>query len=270
VPRIQVAGAELHYTESGTGGIVVLVHGGLADYRLWGRLSDVLSRRFRVVSYSRRGAFPNEAPKRNSSGIPVHSADLASLISQLSDAPVHLVGESYGGYVAAHCALHSPDMARSLAIDEPPILSLLLDNEDDRADLACFEAGVLKPALEHYARGRPDDAARVLLGYLEGSPDIYDSLPQETKEVIAANSEAMSNELRGGFDGIKKEELADMKTPTLLMKSEYGPELLKRVVDRVYALIPNRTLAMIEGTSHGTIVNSPAYCTRVLEFLTRS
>jgi pimeloyl-ACP methyl ester carboxylesterase len=269
MPKIKLADTELHYAERGVGETVVLVHGGLADYRLWGRLSEALSPRFRVISYSRRGAFPNEAPRRNSTSIPLHSADLASLISQLSGLPVHLVGESYGAYVATHCALHNPRKVRSLAIDEPPILPLLSEVESDKAVLAYFETEVLKPVLELYAQGDSEEAARVLLGFLEGSPDAYDSLPEEAKQAMAANSEAMSQEVRGGFDSIKGRDLAELGTPTLLMKSEHGPELLKRVVDRLYRLIPNRTLIEIEGTTHGTIIDSPVYCARVLEFLSR-
>jgi pimeloyl-ACP methyl ester carboxylesterase len=269
MPKIQLADTQLHYVERGVGETVVLVHGGLGDYRLWGRLSDILSQRFRVISYSRRGAFPNEAPRKNSSSVPVNSADLASLISQLSELPVHLVGESYGAYVATYCALHNPEKVRSLTIDEPPILPLLLENERDRAVLAYFESDVLKPVTDHYAKGRSEDAARVLLAFLEGSPDAYDSLPQEVKESIAANSKAMSEELRGGFDAIKGGDLVKLKAPTLLMKSENGPELLKRVVDHLYALIPSRSLIEIEGTSHDTIIDSLVYCTRVLEFLSQ-
>jgi pimeloyl-ACP methyl ester carboxylesterase len=265
---VRLADTELHYVESGTGGTVVLVHGGLADYRLWGQLSAALSQSFRVISYSRRGAFPNEAPRSGSTGVPLHSADLASLISQLADGPVHLVGESYGAYVAAHCALHNPGKVRSLAIDEPPILPLL-EGDKDEADLAYFRDGILKPVIDHYDRGEPESAARLLLGFLEGSPDFYDSLPLEIKDAIAANSKAMSGELKGGFDAIQRGELVDLRTHTLLMKSEYGPELLKRVVDRLYALLPNRSLTLIGGSSHGTIIDSPVYCNRILEFLNK-
>ncbi|QQG48445.1 MAG: alpha/beta hydrolase [archaeon] len=269
MPKIQLADATLHYVESGAGQTVVLVHGGLADYRLWGVLSGALSPKFKVISYSRRGAFPNEAPQKDASGIPMHSADLAALISQLSEGPVHLVGESYGAYVAAHCALHNPDKVRSLAIDEPPILPLLMENDSDRAELEHFENDVLKPVLGCYKEGKPEDAARALLGFLEGSRDVYDSLPGEIKEAIMVNSGAMFEDLKGGFDGIKREEVAGLNAPTLLMKSELGPPLLKRVVDHLHLLVPKSAVTEIAGTSHGTIVDSPAYCACVLGFLSQ-
>lgn len=259
---------ELQYVDQGNGDTVVLVHGGFADYRLWGNLAGVLSRKFRVITYSRRGAYPN-GPPTGKGGVSQHSADLASVVSQLSEAPAHIVGESYGALVATHFAIHNPDKILTLAIDEPPILSLLSDNSNDREELRRFDDEALKPTLAHFAHGRTEEAARVLIGFLEGSPEVYGSLPHEAKDAIAANSGAMFAELKAGFDGITRHELSRMKTPTLLMKSERGPKLLRRVVDILSETIPQWTLKEIMGTSHGTIVDSPEYSVSVLEFLVR-
>ncbi len=266
---VRLTDTDLHYSECGAGDPVVLVHGGLADYRLWGRLSGVLSKNFRVIAYSRRGAFPN-APSKRGSSVALHSADLSSLISQLSDGPTHLVGESYGAYVALHCALHHPEVVRSLAIDEPPALPLLSEAEEDRTDLASFESKMLKPVLGHFGSGSPEEAARLLVDFLEGTDGIYDSLPPEVKKAIGDNSQATFDDLKGGLDGIRPDELGLLKTPTLLMKSELGPTVLKRVVDRLHERIPNGVLRVIRGTSHGTIVDSAEYSAAVLEFVSRN
>src|SRR6185436_15433353 len=60
IKRIVVNGTELAYVETGRGAPVILVHGGLQDYRLWRRHLDVLGQRYRVIAYSRRNHFPNE------------------------------------------------------------------------------------------------------------------------------------------------------------------------------------------------------------------
>ena len=252
--------------EVGTGPPVVLVHGGLADYRLWGNLSSKLSQGYRVVSYSRRGAYPN-APSKEGSSIPLHSADLSSFISEISDRPVHLVGESLGAYVAIHCALHHPEKIRSLAIDEPPILPLMSEGEEDERERERFQNEALNPSLNLYSAGRQEDAVRVVIDYLEGSSGIYDSLPEEAKEAIMTNSRATLEDLKKGLEGIEPSEPRLLKTPTLLLKSELGPRLLKRVVDRLHDLIPASQLLEIGGSSHGTIVDSPEYSAAILEFL---
>lgn len=266
LPSVRLDETELHYIEMGTGPSVVLVHGGFADYRLWGSLSSVLSRSFRVISYSRRGAYPN-APSKGGSTVALHSADLSSFISQLLGTRVHLVGESLGAYVALHCTLHYPEKVRSLTIDEPPILPLLSGSKDDKEDLEDFRSKALNPSLDLYSAGRPEDAARVIIDYLEGSAGMYDSLPQEAKKSIMVNSRATLEDLKKGLSGIEPGELELLKTPTLLLKSTLGPKLLKRVVDRVYDMIPDSQLREIGGSSHGTIVDSTEYSAAVLEFL---
>ena len=261
---------ELHYTEIGTGPPIVTVHGGLADYRLWGPLSETLSRNFRVVSYSRRGAYPNSKQTALRPNVAVHSGDLSSLISYVSNEPVHLIAESYGACVALHCAIHHPEKVRSLAIDEPPVLTLLRGNEEDKRDLNHFETNVLGPVLDYFARDRTEDAVRALIDGLEGSTGVYDSLPRSTKEVIAVNSQATYDDLKGGFGGIGVNDLKHLEVPSLLMKSELGIKPLKRVVERLHETIPGARLATIEGTSHGTIVESSAYIKVVSEFVSKN
>jgi pimeloyl-ACP methyl ester carboxylesterase len=266
--KVRFRGAELRYAEAGEGETVVFVHGGFADYRMWGPLFGVVSRGFRAVSYSRRGAYPSETSAAQTS-IPLHSADLAALISHLSKSPVHLVGESYGGCVAVHCAIHNPGMVATLTIDEPPMLPLLEGDEALAPELRRFERSVLGPYLEGCSAGRWEAAARVLVRYLEGSPRAYDSLSEAARRVVLENSGATYADIKGGFEGVTREELRRLRPPTLLVKSGHGPALLSRIVDLLGELIPNRTMKTIEGTTHGTVTGVPGYTSSVLEFISR-
>ena len=266
--RVQVGDAELHYIQRGTGDPVVLVHGTLGDLRVWASQSAVLSKQFQAISYSRRGYYPNK-PVTETMNIASHSGDLSSLVSQLSPAPVHLVGHSYGAYVATHFALHNPGRVKSLVVSEPPIAPLLRDSETDLA-LRRAEKEVTEPALDHYSANRPEDAARVLLGYLEGNPLAYDSLPEEVKAMIRTNSPAAYAEMKGRLEGITKDQLVQITPPTLLMKSEFGPEALRRIVDILYELIPNASLKDVKGASHSSMTRSPDYLPAVTEFLSQS
>jgi pimeloyl-ACP methyl ester carboxylesterase len=265
--KVQLSDTELHYTQNGVGDPVILVHGGFGDYRQWGHLQKVLSDRFRVISYSRRGAYPNNRSLGRKSGIPEHSADLSSLITLISKTPVHLVGESYGAFVAARCAIDHPEKVNTLSIDEPPMFPLLRNNEGDKAELLQFEKEVLKPATACFETGRFEDGVRVIIGFLEGSEDAFDSLPAEVRDILAANSKAFRDELEAGFDSISFQDVSRLKTPTLLLKSETGPRLLKRIVDILHKAIPNAIFKEIRGTSHGTIIDSHEYSSSVRKFI---
>src|SRR5690242_7812919 len=55
---IQVNSTKLAYVEQGTSDAVVLVHGGLVDFRSWMFQIEPFVQRYRVNSYSRRYHFP--------------------------------------------------------------------------------------------------------------------------------------------------------------------------------------------------------------------
>lgn len=56
--RVTIDGHEFAYVEQGQGDPVLLVHGGLQDYRYWQALQPELAHAYRVVAYSRRNRFP--------------------------------------------------------------------------------------------------------------------------------------------------------------------------------------------------------------------
>jgi len=61
--QIKINGAELNYTDHGSGEPVVFVHGVLEDYRTWEAQADRFSKNYRVITYSRRFNFPNKNSK---------------------------------------------------------------------------------------------------------------------------------------------------------------------------------------------------------------
>src|SRR6266513_5323138 len=69
IKNVRVNGIELHYLEKGSGMPVVLIHGGLGDYREWNPQIERISSHYRVIAYSRRYNYPN-----NNAEIPDHSA----------------------------------------------------------------------------------------------------------------------------------------------------------------------------------------------------
>ena len=99
---IDVDGVSLFWSERGSGAPVVFVHGIPTDYRAWDAQVGGISAEYRAITYSRRYAYPNaRAGDVRDSTVENNARDLAGLIQKLETRPVHLVGHSYGGFVAA-------------------------------------------------------------------------------------------------------------------------------------------------------------------------
>ncbi len=111
---VRVNGAELHYIDQGKGVAVLFVHGGLDDYRVWQPQMAAFSQRYRVVAYSRRYNYPNpRVTPRTDYSARVDADDLAALIRKLKLGPAHIVGVSYGAYVALFLAERHPELGPS-------------------------------------------------------------------------------------------------------------------------------------------------------------
>jgi non-heme chloroperoxidase len=126
--NIGINGRQLHYVEQGEGGQppVIFIHGGLDDYRCWQYQVDSFSKKYHSISYSRRFAYPNKwiGNLAQDNTIEDNAKDLVELIRKLDLAPAHLVGASYGAFIALYCVSKNPELAKTMVLNEHPILSI--------------------------------------------------------------------------------------------------------------------------------------------------
>ena len=120
--KVVVNGVELHYIEQGQGPPIVLVHGGLADYREWGPQMERFAQSHRVIAYSRRYNYPNQNREiRADHSALVDAEDLAAFLRALDLDQSDIVGYSYGAFGALVLALEHPELVHVLALAEPPV-----------------------------------------------------------------------------------------------------------------------------------------------------
>lgn len=153
IKSVRVDGVELHYLEIGSGMPVVLIHGGLGDYREWNPQIERISSHYRVIAYSRRYNYPNN----NAEVPPDHSAivearDLAALLDALKLERVHIVGYSYSALTALFFATEHPQRVCSVTLAEPPILGWLPEIPGGQAELDKFMQTMWRPAGEAFRR----------------------------------------------------------------------------------------------------------------------
>jgi non-heme chloroperoxidase len=254
---VRVGGAELHYVEAGKGAPIVLVHGALGDYRIWDEQIAALSRRYRVVAYSRRDHYPNPWPDDGVSyTLAIHAADLAGLIAALRLGPAHVVAHSAGGAIAAEVALEHPELVRSLVLVEPGLTGLVA-GEPASVAFNRTAAAARDTFVAAIARGDTGSALRVLLDAVRG-PGAYDGLSPALRRVLFDNVGTVFAAARGRIGHVATcDELRGLGVPVLLVGGDRSPALYGAILDAAGRCFGDARRVTVPGASHGLIWERP-------------
>jgi 3-oxoadipate enol-lactonase len=186
----------LHHRDEGTGPVVVLLHAGVADLRMWDLPAAELARDHRVVRCDLRGFGGSAlAPGASYSD----AEDVLALLDELGLDRFLLVGASYGGYVALQVASAVPEQVERLVL-LAAAADLLEPDEGMRAvwqeEGRLVEAGDLAGATELNVRtwlGRDALEAQVAAGEDVDNRDlpvVPDRLTMPTEVVVGLRDQA--------------------------------------------------------------------------------
>jgi pimeloyl-ACP methyl ester carboxylesterase len=115
MPFATINGADLFYTDEGTGQPILLVHGYTCDGQDWAYQIPALRQNYRVITVDLRGHGRSSAPEAPETYNPRSFAnDLAELIERLSASPVVAIGHSMGGATVVALAVEHPHLVRAL------------------------------------------------------------------------------------------------------------------------------------------------------------
>ncbi len=274
IKQISVNGTQLHYIEQGRGEPVVLVHGGLSDYRMWEGQMEPFAEKYRVIAYSRRYAYPNQdTDDAVGYTVAVHAADLAAFIRALDIGPVHLLGHSYGAYTSLLTAMEHPELVKSLMLGEPPVTSLLTHTLEGNRLLFDFEVNTILSSAQAFENGNDLKAIQIFLDGIMGDENFYDKMSPEVQQQIMENVQ----ELRGLITPktifllhpfISPSDIKKVQAPTLLITGESSPAILLAIAARLENLLSHGERVVIPDASHEMEMdNPPAFNAAVLQFL---
>ena len=282
VQAIDINGTQLHYVELGRQNkqSVIFVHGALSDYRWWQYQVEPFAQRYRVISYSRRGAFPNELQKEfyyhvENDAVKQGASDLAELIRKLDLAPVHMVGHSDGAFAALYLACQNPDQFRTLVFAEPAVLPVLAasNREDDVKLIQNLWEGAFKPAQEAFDQGRFEEGVRII-GDAVMAKGFFDHLPLKVRQSILQNVGEFHKQLEAEMP--KEFHLQQLKNisskPVLFINGEQSPKFLIRIIDILASKLPKSERLVIPGVTHelGLSSKPDVFNSYVLPFLAKN
>lgn len=273
--HIRLSDASLAYIEHGRGAPVVLVHGsGPTDLRTWERQIEAFAAHFRVIAYSQRYHYPNQATG-DLAGIAstqTHARDLADLMAALGLGRVHLVGFSFGADIVLRLAADRPDLVRTLTITEPPLRSWLATLPGG-AELLAQRAAAILPAKRAVQNGDLEQGARLFIDGLMGG-GVFDGLPLSARWRILDNAHLIGAEPTEtdamSAEDITRDEAATIQAPALLLTGDASPTMFLLVSRELAHCLPNVEQAQIRGASHLLhVTHSQEYNAIVLGFLNR-
>ena len=276
VKNIEINGRELHYVDQGNGQPpVIFIHGGLDDYRCWQFQIDSFSSKYRAISYSRRFAYPNKwiGNLAQDNTIEANAKDLAEIIRKLDLAPAHLVGASYGAFVALYCVSKNPHLAKTMVLNEPPIFELLATSplKEDVELHQRFRTRVLSPTQGASRAGDFKKAAQIAIDGIMEIENFFEQLPEEGKQFLMDNAKSLESELQGAMS--TSFTVQDVKQitaiPTLLVKGELSPKYFLRIVDILSDNMPNSEQIIIPNVRHDDFKSGNFFSSRVMEFFAR-
>ncbi|WP_199038156.1 alpha/beta fold hydrolase [Glycomyces salinus] len=109
---VRAAGTDFGYDRAGRGPTIVLIHGDLADRRLWDEQFAALAVDHDVIRYDRRGW----GATASGTGEFSHRDDLLALLDALGVERAVLAGNSMGGGHAVAAALKAPERVTGLVL----------------------------------------------------------------------------------------------------------------------------------------------------------
>jgi pimeloyl-ACP methyl ester carboxylesterase len=264
--KVRVRGVELTYIEQGTGEPLILLHGGQADYRSWLPHLAALSRRFRVIAYSRRYNYPNDNPINSTKhSAYVEADDLIALIKKLGLKRVHLAGTSIGGYAALIAAVKHPEMVASLVLAEPAINAWVKDTPEYRD----FMSNAWQPAAAAFRSGNDKDAMRYLVDIFGGT-GAFDRMPPATVEIAMQNSKFFKAATLSTdhTPDISKDKVRRLKMPILIISGEHTFPMSRLIIQELERVLPSAERKVIPNAGHGSPRENPqAFDAAVLSFL---
>jgi non-heme chloroperoxidase len=271
---ITVDGTKLHYIERGQehDQALILVHGGLGDLRTWSSQMGPFSERYHVVSYSRRGHYPNEWDESYTvCSMAQHADDLGALIDRLGLGSAHIVANSYGGYVALYAVLRHPQRIRSLALAEPPVHPILRRLPGGEEMFQQFIESAWRPAGHAFAAGDMEGGVRF---FLEGAvgKGAFDELPPRARDGMMKNAPELAVSTHTPFEvqmpDLTCEDLSKIEAPALLMRGENSPGMYHLINDELARCLPHAEQAVIPAASHVLHSHNPqVHNETVLRFL---
>jgi len=258
----RVFGGNLRYEVAGEGPILVLIHSGLTDCRMYDDQFAELSRYCRVVRYDLHGYGRSSWPE----GPYTHHEALRELLRQLEIDRASLLGTSLGGSVALDFALTYPEMVDALVTVAAGISGYPQTPEDERLFAPVVQAftdnnytKAIDLMLHIWVDGPDRDPAKVDASLRERVRMLYTDVLLRTREGGRQPERLVPS---------ANERLGQIHVSTLVLIGDQDITSVKDQAERIAGSIDGARKVLLPNVAHLINMEIPGEFNRiVLEFL---
>lgn len=257
MPHCQIRGIAAHYTETGRGETLVLLHAGGASSAHWRKMTPLLQNRYRLVAPDLIGFGETSSWDGDRDLTHDDQADLVrDLLDRAADGPIHLVGHSYGGAVAARFGLRFPKMLKSMMLIEP-VLSPLLPQVGEHA-LYEAERRLALAFIEDAEAGRSVSAWRRFIDHHNGD-GTWEGLSGNARHRFLGMTRETADAYRSNLNNpTTLDDLHDLDVPTLVVCGGRTTATYRRICDILRLHLPRSTSLTLDDARHMSPLSHPA------------
>jgi pimeloyl-ACP methyl ester carboxylesterase len=269
-----IDGVRMHYQEAGakTSPPLLLIHGFTASNFVWKDvLLPIAESGFRVIAPDLVGFGFSGKPKGGEYTIDAQARVITGLMDELGIESATLVGSSYGGAVAATCALDYPERVERLVLVDAVINDHVKRRALLRLAATPLIGDVVSPLMLTSRRLLHQQMRK---GYAPGNRHMFDEsrMTAHHRPLLAASTQrAALLTLRRWNAGRIEEEAHSIKQPTLLIWGEVDPEIPLAHGRRLFEEIQDSQLVVFRRCGHMPMEEYPREFTEVLvDFLSNT
>ena len=119
---VDAGDARIHVLEQGSGDTTALLIPGITGTAAaLGALAECLATELRVLSVDPRGRGMSSTPTEPTYSLADYTGDISTVLSELTDRPAYIVGQSMGARIAASSAVAAPEAVSGVVLLDPPL-----------------------------------------------------------------------------------------------------------------------------------------------------
>ena len=261
--KVSVNGLQLYYEIEGDGAPVVLIPGFAAGRWIWFKQTAELSHHFRVITFDPRGVSASDKPEGPQT-ISLLADDVAHLLHTIGIESAHIVGASFGGFVAQEFALKYPALTRKLVlcctsfggpnhvVPAPETLQALASTKGLNSEERMRE-NLLLAFTPEYVQTQVEEVDHIV--HLRATNEVPEHI--------------YMSQLQAAMSFNVESRLAEIKKPTLVLSGDADVIVPVKNSRNLAAAIPGAKLRIVEAGSHTFFIEQAGTFNRIItEFLT--